>query len=118
MFTPDARLRAVAALDAQWSRPEGATESTRTLRVGPDVGIAVGARGHAEASVRRAFQSGPPPLSLLPTLDPVGAPRWEAQTRFDYRVHESATFGLSANAQDRPGVPLLLTGRAELRAFF
>ena len=118
IFTPDARLRAVAAAEAVWSRPEGQAAFTRTVRVGPDVGLALGSRGRAEASARRAFITGPPALSLLPTLDPTGAPRWEVQTRFDYRVHETTTFNLSVNAQDRPGTRTLVTGRAELRAFF
>ena len=88
------------------------------MRVGPEVGFPVGRRGHAEASVRRAFLAGPPPSSLLPSLDPAGAPRWEGQARVDYRVHESTTFGLSMNGQERPGLPTQVTGRAELRAFF
>ena len=88
------------------------------MRVGPEVGFPVGRRGHAEASVRRAFLTGPPPSSLLPSLDPAGAPRWEGQARVDYRVHESTTFGLSMNGQERPGLPTQVTGRAELRAFF
>ncbi|HEY6866270.1 MAG TPA: hypothetical protein VI792_03370, partial [Candidatus Eisenbacteria bacterium] len=118
IFTPDARVRAVAALDADWSRPEGQDALTRTLRVGPDLGLAIGPRGRAELSARRAYISGPPPVSLVPTVDPVGPPRWEVQTRVDYRVHETTTLGLSVNGQERPGVPTLVTGRAELRAFF
>jgi len=118
IYTPDTRLRAVAVVDATWSRGEGQALATRTVRLGPDLGLALGARGRVEASARRAFISGPPPLSLLPTLDPIGAPRWEVQTRLDYRVHETTTFSLSANGQERPGVRTLVTGRAELRAFF
>ena len=116
--TPSPRLRAVAALDAGFSRPEGQREFTRTVSLGPDLGVALGARGHADVSARRAFISGPPPLSLLPTLDPVGAPTWLVRARFDYRVHETTTFSLSADESQRPGVPALVTGRAELRAFF
>lgn len=118
IFTPDARMRSVAALDVLWSRSEAQPEFTRTVRLGPDLGLALGARGRAEASARRAFISGPPPLGLIPTLDPVGAPRWEVQTRLDYRVHETTSLSLSVNGQDRPGSPTLVTGRAELRAFF
>ena len=118
IYTPDARLRAVGVVEATWSRGEGQPLSTRTVRLGPDVGLALGTRGRAEASARRAFISGPPLLSLLPTLDPIGAPRWEVQTRFDYRMHETTTFGLSVNGQERPGTRTLVTGRAELRAFF
>jgi hypothetical protein len=118
VYTPDARLRAAAVLELSWSRPELATLSTRTIRVGPDAGIAVGARGHAEIGVRRAFVSGAPPVGLLPTADPIGPPRWEANTRFDYRVRESATFGLSLEGRDRPERAMLVTGRAELKAYF
>ncbi len=118
IYTPDARVRAVGVVEATWSRGEGQSQATRTVRLGPDVGVALGARGRVETTVRRAFISGPPALSLLPTLDPVGAPRWEAQTRVDYRMHESTTFSLSVNGQERPGLRTLVTGRAELRAFF
>jgi hypothetical protein len=48
----------------------------------------------------------------------VGAPTWLVRTRFDYRVHETTTLSLSADDSQRPGVPALVTGRAELRAFF
>ena len=118
IFTPDTRWRAVAMVEATWSRGEAQPEFTRTVRLGPDVGVTLGIRGRVEASAKRAFISGPPLLSLLPTLDPVGVPRWEVQTRFDYRMRESTTFGLTVNGQERPGTRTLVTGRAELRAFF
>jgi hypothetical protein len=57
-------------------------------------------------------------VNLLPSLDPAGPARWDAQTRLDYRVRESTTFALSVAVQDRPERPTLVTGRAELRAFF
>src|SRR5207245_7674340 len=69
VYTPDARVRAAAVVEASWSRPEFASVSPRTIRVGPDAGIAVGARGRAEIGLRRAFVSGPPPSGLLPTAD-------------------------------------------------
>jgi hypothetical protein len=118
IFTPDAGLRAVAALDAGWSRPEGQIEMTRTVRVGPDLGLAVGLRGRLETSIRRAFISGPAPVSLLPTADPAGAARWQGSSRFDYRVRDSATMGITVNGEERPNVRPLVTGRAELRIFF
>jgi hypothetical protein len=118
VFTPDTRLRAVAALELGRARPEGQSDFTRTIRVGPDLGYALGKRGRAELTLRRAFISGPPPVSLLPTVDPAGAPRWEATGRADYRVRESTTAGLSLNVRERPGRAALTTGRAELRAFF
>ncbi len=101
-WTPDDRLRLGGALEATWTKAEDQPLATRTLRLGPD----------------RAFINGASPVNLLPTLDPAGAPRWEAQSRVDYRVRESSTFGLSVLVQDRPERPTVVTGRAELRAFF
>ena len=117
-WTPDARLRAVAALDAAWSRPTGQPDLTRVVTLGPDLGVALGARGRVEVSARRAFLSGPPAVGLLPSAEPAGAPRWEGTTRLDYRVRESTTAGVSFNVRERPGRAALTTGRAELRAFF
>ncbi len=118
IYTPDARLRAVGALELSWSRPEGAVERTRTLRLGPDFGVALGGRGRAEVTIRRAFITGPPPQSLLPTAERAGAARWDASSRLDYRVRESTTLGVSMNVREREGVGTKYTGRAELRAFF
>ncbi len=118
IVTPDARLRLVGAVEATWSRPEGQAEFTRTLRIGPDAGLALGARGRSELSVRRAFVSGPPASALLPSADPAGAPRWDGTSRFDYRVRESTTVGISLTVRDRPRQGTQYTGRAELRAFF
>jgi hypothetical protein len=118
VYTPGAKLRAVAALELTRSRPEGATEYTRTIRLGPDLGYAFGKRGRAELKLRRAFVSGPPAVNLLPTSDPAGVPRWEASARADYRVHESTTANLSLEVRERPGRSALTTGRVELRAFF
>jgi hypothetical protein len=128
IYAPDARLRAAASLDAGWVRPEAddgtAGDATRTLRVGPDLGVAVGARGHVDVSVRRAFVSGAAPLALVPGIDPAGAPRWDGTVRGDYRVHETTTFSTTVTVRDHTGQLLGLTrrteviGRAELRAFF
>jgi hypothetical protein len=127
VYAPDAGLRAAASLDAGWVRPAesaGGGASTRTVRVGPDLGLALGPRGHLEVSVRRAFLAGPPPLALLPSIDPAGAPRWDGSVRADYRLHETTTFSTSFTVRDRSGQilatgrPTELTGRVELRAFF
>ena len=118
VYNPDARLRAALGFEAWWNRPQTQPQATRTLRLGPDLGVAVGPRGRAEVSVRRAFVSGPPALSLFPSADPAGAPRWEGTSRLDYRVHETTTFGVSLTARERPEHPTQVTGRAELRAFF
>ena len=120
-FAPDARRRVAVAAEAAWQRDEGAPASdpaTRTIRVGPELGLGIGARGHTELSARRSFVSGPPALSLLPSSDPAGAPRWEGTARFDYRVHETTTLALSWTLLDRPGRATQTNGRVELRAFF
>ncbi len=118
VWQPNARVRAAGTAEATWSRPLGQPRFTRTLRLGPDLGLGVGARGRIEAQVRRAFVTGPAAVSLLPSADPAGAPRWDASGRFDLRLHESTTFGLSAGVKERPGHRTLTTGRAEVRAFF
>ncbi|HEY3216342.1 MAG TPA: hypothetical protein VGK93_07605 [Candidatus Eisenbacteria bacterium] len=119
-FAPDARRRAAASVDASWSRAGGGAASgwTRTLQLGPDASVAVGARGTVELSARRALQWGPPALSLLPSTDPAGAPRWQGSARVDYRLRESTTLGISWTLIDRSGAATQHTGRAELRAFF
>ena len=58
------------------------------------------------------------PESLLPTADPIGAPVWETNGRFDLRLHETTTFGVSLSAIDREARRTQVSGRAELRAFF
>ena len=118
VVTPGGSVRAAAVAQASWSRPAGQIDFTRTLRFGPDLGVGIGAKGRAEISARRAFISGPPPVGILPTADPVGAPRWEGTARVDYRVRESTTLGLSFTARERPARPADYTGRAEMRAFF
>jgi hypothetical protein len=124
VFTPGARLRAAAVGEATWLRPERAPGSattaatTRTVRIGPDLGVGVFRNGRLELTARRAFASGPPALSLLPSADPADAPRWEGAARFDLRVLEGTSAGVTFAVQDRPGRPTIVTGRAEVRAFF
>ncbi len=118
VVTPSNVLRLTAFGEAIWSRPAGQPEVTRTLRLGPDVGIALGARGRAELTARRAFIAGPPAVGLLPSADPAGAPQWESTARVDYRVRESTTLGVSMAARRFPERSARYDGRAELRAFF
>jgi len=118
IWQPGAALRLVGSLESSWSRPVGQAEATRTLRVGPDAGWSVGSGGRAELTVRRAFVSGPPALALLPSADPAGAARWDGTGRFDWRLHETTTFGINSSVRERPGHKTLVTGRAEVRAFF
>jgi len=107
-----------SALDVGFSRPQGQAAFTRTVKLGPDLGASVGARGRVEFSLRRAFVSGPPALGLLPSVDPAGAARWDGSARFDLKLHETTTFGLSGNVREFPNRAALVTGRAEVRAFF
>jgi hypothetical protein len=109
--------------EATWARPENVSAvagggTTRTIRVGPDLGMGVGRGGRLELTGRRSFLSGAPALSLLPTPDPADAPRWEGTARFDLRLIEGTSAGVSFVAQERPGRETIVTGRAEVRAFF
>jgi hypothetical protein len=118
IVSPDARLRAVMAVDATFSRPSGQGAFTRTLRLGPDVGVSVGPRGRLEVGARRAFVSGPPAAGLIPSADPAGFPLWDGTARFDYRVRQSTTVGLTYSVRAFDGRRAQSTGRAEVRAFF
>ncbi len=118
VYTPDAKLRVVGTLEFTRARPDGATDYTRTVRFGPDLGYAFSKRGRAELKLRRALVAGPPAVNLLPSADPAGVPRWEVGARADYRVQENTTASLSVDAREREGRAPLTTGRAELRAFF
>jgi hypothetical protein len=118
IVTPSAHLRVAIVGEALWSRPLNSSVQSRTLRVGPEAGFDVGARGHAELSLRRGFVSGATPQALLPSRDPAGPPRWESSGRFDFRLRESSTASASLTAVDREGQRAIVTGRAELRAFF
>jgi hypothetical protein len=118
VVTPVPALRLSASGEASWSRPAGQTEPTRTLRAGTGVGLALGARGRAELGARRAFLSGPPAVGLLPSADPAGAARWEANARVDYRLRASTTVGMAFSSREYPGRRARYDGRAEVRAFF
>lgn len=117
-WQPKPGLRAAAVTDLSFARPQGQAEATRTVRLGPDLGVPVGARGRAELTVRRAFVSGPAAVTLLPGVDPAGAARWDGTARFDLRLHQTTTMGFTAAVKDYPGRPAIATGRAEVRAFF
>ena len=118
VWQPGASLRVAGVLELDQSRPLPQPQSTRTIRIGPDASTSVGARGRAELSLRRAFVSGPPAVNLLPGVDPAGFARWDGNARFDLRLHETTTLGLTATVQERPDHATLVTGRAEVRAFF
>lgn len=118
VWTPDARLRVAAAGDLAWSRQGATTEATRTLRFGPDLGWAFGARGRADIQARRALISGPPPVGLLPSADPPGAPEWEITARADVRVRDVTTVGFSVVSRRFENRSARTTGRFEVRAFF
>lgn len=118
VWQPSADLRVASVAEASWSKLQGAFEGTRTLRLGPDVGVGVGKAGRAELSLRRAFVGGAPALGLLPSAEAAGAARWDGTARFNYRVHETTTFNLDAGVRERPGKRTVVTGRAEVRAFF
>lgn len=118
VVAPRDRWRAVAALDVSFRKPEAGAEATRTIRVGPDFGVSVGARGRAEVSLRRGFVSGPPTPGLLPGPESLDAPAWEGDSRFDYRLRDGVSFALSLHGRSRVEADPLVTGRLEARAFF
>lgn len=118
VWQPGANLRLANIVEVSWSRPQGASEATRTLRLGPDAGLSVGRGGRADVTLRRAFVSGPAAVGLLPSAEAAGAARWDATARFDWRLHETTTFGLDGSVRERPGRKTVVTGRAEVRAFF
>jgi hypothetical protein len=117
-WMPQPATRLAAAGEFTLTRPQGQTETTRTVRLGPDLGLPVGKRGRFEFTLRRAFVSGAPPVALLPGVDPAGAPRWDGTTRFDLRLHETTTVGFSTLLRDYPDRATLVTGRADVRIFF
>jgi hypothetical protein len=116
--SPGNAWRAVGTVEASWSRPGGRGPFTRTLRVGPDVGVTVGGQGRLEVGGRRAFFAGPDAVGLLPSADPAGFPTWEANARLDYRVRRTTTVGMSYSLRAFDGRRVLSNGRAEVRAFF
>jgi hypothetical protein len=118
ILTPDPRLRLALAAQVDWARPVGQLEATRTIQIGPDLGITIGRRGRGDFSVRRAFVAGPPAVALIPTADPAGAPRWQGTSHLDYRLLESFTLGLTAAYRAFEGHAATVTGRLEMRAFF
>jgi hypothetical protein len=118
VVTPGTRLRAAATAEATWTRPIDQTERTRVLRLGPDVGVALGKRGHLELTARRAFVTGAAPTTLLPTSEPAGPARWDASSRLDTRVHDTTVVGLQLGVTERAGQKTRVTGRAEVRALF
>ena len=118
-YTPGANWRAALVSDLAWTRDaESVAPWSRTLKFGPELGVSLLRRGRLETSVRRTLASGPLIGPVLPTADPLGVMRWESSTRFDYRVGNQTTLGLSYVTRDRQGHPPEHEGRAEARAFF
>ena len=115
---PDARLRAAAAGELSLAQAPGEPEATRTLLVGPDLGLSVGRAGRIEVTARRAFVSGPPAIALLPSADPAGAPTWQGTARADVRVLQTFTLGLFTGYRQFEGRKAVVNGRLEMRAFF
>jgi hypothetical protein len=115
---PDARLRAAAAGELSLSRAPGQIEDTRTLLVGPDLGLSVGRGGRVEVTARRAFVSGAPAAGLLPSADPAGSPTWQGTARVDVRLLQTFTLGVFSGLRQFEGQRAIVNGRLEMRAFF
>ncbi len=117
-YAPHARLRAALVSDLGWSRDAaGGPPWSRTWRVGPDLGVSVFGPGRLELSARRTLTRGTPVGALL-LGDPLGTLRWEATARFDYRLRDQTTVGVSFTSRDRDRHAPEHDGRAEVRAFF
>ena len=118
-YTPHARLRAALVSDIAWTRDDViAALWSKVWRFGPELGLSVLQRGRVELSARRALATGPTVLPILPNADPIGLVLWETSARFDYRLGEQTTFGLSMITRNREGHGPEQEGRAEARAFF
>jgi len=118
-YSPGARLRAALVTDLAWTRDEAtAARWSRSWRAGPDLGLSLFGSGRIEFSARRTLSAGTSLSSLLPLGDPLGIPRWEASTRFDYRLRDQTTIGISMVSRDRDQRAPEHEGRAEVRAFF
>ena len=118
-YSPGARLRAALVTDLAWTRDEAtAARWSRSWRAGPDLGLSLFGSGRIEFSARRTLSAGTSLSSLLPLGDPLGIPRWEASTRFDYRLRDQTTIGISMISRDRDQREPQHEGRAEVRAFF
>jgi hypothetical protein len=118
-YTPSARMRAALVSDLSWTRDEGAAAVwSKTWRAGPELGVSLFGPGRLELSARRTLIAGSSLSTLLPLGDPLGAPRWESTARFDYRLRDQTTLGISLTSRDRDHHAPEHEGRAELRAFF
>lgn len=118
-YSPSARLRAAWVSDLGWAREEGAGTGASTVwKSGPDFGLSLLGQGRLELSGRRTLTRGESVNAALPFGDPLGALRWESSARFDYRLRDQTTMGVSLVSRDRDGRPPEQEGRAEVRAFF
>ena len=118
-YAPHARLRVALVSDLAWTRDEALEgQVARAWKWGPELGVSVIERGRLELSARRIASSGPVLGPLLPGADPVGALKWESTARFDYRLGDQTTIGVSMISRDRDGRAPEHEGRAEAKAFF
>ena len=118
-FSPGATLRVALVGDGSWARREGSGDPLSTAwTFGPELGLTLFRMGRLELSSRKTIRQGEPLSAELPFGDPLGAVRWESTGRFDYRLRELTTVGISMTSRDREGRRVESEGRAEVRAFF
>jgi hypothetical protein len=118
-FSPSAAFRLALVGDGSWARREGSTDPLSTaLTFGPELGLTLFRQGRLELTSRKTVLQGEPLSADLPFGDPLGTVLLESTGRFDYRLRELTTVGISMTSRNREGRRVETEGRAEVRAFF
>jgi hypothetical protein len=118
-FSPGAALRLAFVSEGTWSRQERSGDPLSTAwTFGPELGLTLFRQGRLELTSRKTLRRGDVVSAELPFGDPLGAVNWESTGRFDYRLREQTTVGLSVTSRDREARRVETEGRAEVRAFF
>ena len=95
MFLPGGKYKLLGSLDVPSGvELRGTYEMRHRTWPGQD-GKAKGAI--LQPNANQGASNGPPAVALLPSADPLTPPRWEGTSRFDYRVRESTTLGVSVS---------------------
>ena len=118
-FSPGATLRLGLVGDGSWARQEGSGDPLSTAwTFGPELGLTLFRQGRLELTSRKTVRRGEVVSAELPFGDPLGAVSSETTGRFDYRLREQTTVGVSLTSRNREGRRTESEGRAEVRAFF
>src|SRR5262249_58667921 len=118
-FWPGAGVGVAFGGAANGPRLEGGGDPLSTAwTFGPELGLTMFRQGRLELTSRKTVRRGEPVSAELPFGDPLGAILLETTGRFDYRLRELTTVGISMTSRDREGRRVESEGRAEVRAFF